>query len=145
MALPVGCEQGLVLLLFMDQTRATLGLSWVRSSLCQWCSYMELQALSWCCFLRSFHWWARLPSDQISAPSPLLGATTELVRVFIFSPPQDRSHLERYCPMLGLFTYFHACGTDLDRLLPRVCWTGWIHKRMQGQGILEHIFFYYAL
>lgn len=83
------CGQWLVLLL-RGQAGATLSLSWIRlghSSMCH---------------PQSFHWWAQLYSEQMSAPSPLLwlhccGYTWTVFVLFFFSffpSPPCRNHFE---------------------------------------------------
>ena len=49
-----------------------------------------------------------------------LSVSVALVCVIIFPSSWGRSHLEWCWPLSGLFAQCHACGTNLDRLLPRV-------------------------
>jgi len=67
------CGQGLIPMLLVGQSGAALGLSLVRSGICQRCSSTNCRALSLCCPLRSVRWWRGPVVRPAICPSPLGG------------------------------------------------------------------------
>lgn len=78
-----------------------------------------------CVFLRvAFIGGHSLWSDQMSAPSPLLGPQSDWCVWFYVPLPGARVALEWCWLLSGLLAHRHTCGLGLDGLPPRVCWWG---------------------
>lgn len=122
MVLLACCGQGLVLLLFMGQSGATLGLNGVdlafASSLIAWNCRHSLGSFKKLSLVDT----ATIMSDI--CPQPTAGAIIELM---CLSCPLSKAGViwsgivpcQDIC--LRSVPYFHGCGTDLDGLLSRVC------------------------
>lgn len=89
--------------------------------------------LSLCCPLSSFHWWAGVQSDQLSAPSPLLGLKSDWCVWLFSSLPRAETSLEWCWPMLGLLAHCQVCSTALDGLQPKVYLRGWFPNVCGGR------------
>ena len=86
------CGKGVVPMSLMGWPGAILGLTWVRPAFARPAVLVNYRAVSLCCPLRNFCWWAGSAIRLDVCPQPTSGAIVELVCVVIFPSPQDWSH-----------------------------------------------------
>lgn len=92
---------------------------------------LNCRALSLCCLLKSFCWWAEHAVIPDVCPQPIAGAVVLLVCVVFCTFPQDRSHLG-----VVLTPFGGAC--TLPHLWRYFGWTP-VDSVLEGEGLLENV------
>lgn len=117
------CGQGLVPVFLRGKSGVILGLSCVRSGICQSCGHTELQGALPLLFpgrLLLGVGGVGLHSDQMSATSALLGPWSNWCVWLSSLFPRQESLWAHLCwLLLGLVTQCHDCGSALDVQLLR--------------------------
>lgn len=123
------CRQGLVPVLLVGHSGATLALDWVSSGICQCCGHIRLQGgLPVLCS-------ERLSLVGRACSRPDVAPSSETGVLVIFLSPQGRHYFGEVLPLMELLAHCQAYDTAFDGLLSKVGFMGIDCRRTREQNM----------